>query len=50
MAAVSKGAIPAMRKSQPIGFLGFARAISNPHGAADRPIAVFVIRNVDSAV
>ena len=50
MAAVNSGAIPVIRKSQPRGFFGFARAINSPQGAADRPIAVFVIRNVDSAV
>ena len=29
---------------------GLARAINRPHGAADRPIAVLVIKNVDQAV
>jgi hypothetical protein len=43
-AAVSNGAIPMIKNSQPIGLSGLARAIKRPHGAADSPIAVLVIK------
>ena len=50
VAAVSNGAIPMRRNSQPIGLSGLARAIKRPHGAADRPMAVLVIRKLDHSV
>ena len=49
-AAVSNGAMPQMRKSQPIGLSGLAREIKRPQGAADRPIAVLVIKKLDQSV
>ena len=42
--------MPQMRKSQPIGLSGFARAIRRPQGAADRPITVLVIKKFDQSV
>ena len=41
--------MPMIRNSQPIGLSDLARAIKKPQGAADRPIAVLVIKKLDQS-